>query len=161
VTHDTKFTAKRRKKTQKQLEEEWANLQCPEHLTCDALLGNLLDKKEIPQKSVEILDKEQMQLTSAPPAPGPFDALKELDPAKSGGALELADKIGTITVIEALEQSKLPIESLISLFISAGCPPDKMQDTIAVILKELLLGWQDIVESERAACAAFRACISQ
>jgi hypothetical protein len=162
VIYDTKFTAKRRKKTQKQLEEEWANLQCPEHLTCDALLGNLLDKKKVHQDSgVEILDKEQIQLISALAAPEPFDALKKLDPAKSGAALELADKIRTITVIEALEQSKLPIEALISLFISAGCPPDKMQDTIAVILKELLLGWQDIVESERAACAAFRACISQ
>ena len=162
VVHDTKFTAKTRKKTSKQLADEWANLQCPEDLTCKALLGGLLDKKEVPQDSgVEILDKEQIQLISALAAPEPFDALKKLDPAKSGAALELADKIRTITVIEALEQSKLPIEALISLFISAGCPPDKMQDTIAVILKELLLGWQDIVESERAACAAFRACISQ
>lgn len=162
VAHNTEFTAKKRKKTSKQLADEWANLQCPEDLTCKALLGDLLDKKEVPQDSgVEILDKEQMQLTIEPAAPGPFDALKELDPAKSGAALELADKIGTITVFEALEQSKLPIESLISLFISAGCPPDKMRDTIAIILKELLLGWQDVVESERAACAAFRACISQ
>jgi len=162
ATRNPELPDKRRKKTQKQLADEWANLQCPDHLTCKGLLGDLLDKKEVPQDSgVEILDKEQMQLTSAPSAPGPYDALKKLDPAKSGAALELADKIGTITVIEALEQSKLPIESLISLFISAGCPPDKMQDTIAVILKELLLGWQDVVESERAACVAFRECVSQ
>lgn len=166
VRKTDKLPDKTRKKSLDEQVKDWANLQCPEDLTCKALLGglldDLLDKKEVPQDSgVEILDKEQMQLTIAPAAPGPFDALKELDPAKSGAALELADKIGTITVFEALEQSKLPIESLISLFISAGCPPDKMRDTIAVILKELLLGWQDVVESERAACAAFRACVSQ
>ena len=160
VRKTDKTPDKTRKKSLDEQVKDWANLQCPEDLTCEALLGglldDLLDKKAVPQESdVKILDKEQMQLTSVPVEPDAFDELKKLDPSKSREALELADQIGTMTVIDVLKKSKLPIGPLISLLLSAGCSPSNMRDIIAAVLRELLLGWQDVVASEQKAVKVF------
>ena len=97
-----------------------------------------------------------MQLiTSAHPPTGAFHALTALSSTRKEPALELAGQLHSITAMEALARGKLPIGPLLSLLLSAGCSPSNMRDTIAAILEELLLGWQDVVASEQKAVALF------
>ena len=134
-------------------------LDIDEELTCEQLLGGLLVGGAAPQdNSVETPDKDQGQVqltTSAHPPTGAFHALTALSSTRKEPALELAGQLHSITAMEALARSKLPIGPLLSLLLSAGCSPSNMRDTIAAILEELLLGWQDVVASEQKAVALF------
>ena len=134
-------------------------LDIDEELTCEQLLGGLLVGGAAPQdNSVETPDKDQGQVqltTSDQPPSGAFHALTALSSTRKEPALELAGQLHSITAMEALARSKLPIGPLLSLLLSAGCSPSNMRDTIAAILEELLLGWQDVVASEQKAVARF------
>jgi hypothetical protein len=134
-------------------------LDIDEELTCEQLLGGLLVGGAAPQdSSVEIPDKGQGQeqlITSAHPPTGAFHALMALSTTRKEPAVELARQLHSITAMEALARTKLPIGPLVSLLLSAGCTPGNMRDTIAAILDKLLQGWQDPVESEKKAFDVF------
>jgi hypothetical protein len=128
-------------------------------LTCEQLLAGLLVGVTPSQANVVALpekDQDLAQLTaSVEPSSGALHALTALNSTRKEPALQLAGELPSITVIEVLERSKLPIGPFVSLLLSAGCSPSNMKDMLAAILDELLVNWQDVGASERKAVAVF------
>jgi hypothetical protein len=124
-------------------------LDIDDELTCKQLLPGLLGDVVAVQK------EEQMQVTIPEEMTGALAVLTELKSKRKQPALQLAKQLPSITAIEVLERSQLPMGPFVSLLLSAGCSASNMRDMLAAILEVLLVNWQDVVASEQKAVAIF------